>query len=68
LDLTAIHSFGQGGFLAVPQSFAPEVDGHVNLTKPVNPLSHGTTAAKTDNCRMPAAYSLGVTSGIQLNK
>ncbi len=68
LNLTALHSFGQGGFLAVPQSFAAPATGKLDLTKPVNPLSHGTTAAKTDNCRMPAIYSPGVTGGLQLVK
>jgi hypothetical protein len=68
LNLNAVHSFGQAGFLAVPQSFTPNVDGKVDLTKPVNPLSHGTQSDKTDNCRMPAAYNLGVTNGLQLVK
>lgn len=66
LNLTALHSFGQGGFLAVPQSFVAPAAGNLVLARPVNPLSHGTTAAKTDNCRMPAIYSPGVSSGLQL--
>jgi hypothetical protein len=66
LNLNAKHSFGQGGFLAVPQSFVAPADDRLDLTKPVNPLSHGTTAAKTDNCRMPAIYSPGTTGGMQL--
>lgn len=66
LNLAALHSFGQGGFLAVPQLFAAPSNGKVNIGRPVNPLSHGTTAAKTDNCRMPAIYNPGPTGGLQL--
>jgi len=66
LNATALHSFGQGGFLAVPQLFAAPSNGKLALGKPVNPLSHGTTAAKTDNCRMPAIYNPGPTGGLQL--
>lgn len=66
LNLTAVNSFGQGGFLAVPQSFAAPANGKLVLSRPVNPLSHGTTTAKTDNCRYPAIYSPGVTNGLQL--
>ncbi len=64
LNLKAVHSFGQGGFLAVPQAYAASANGNVVLSKPVNPLSHATKVAATDNCRAPAIYS--PTGGLQL--
>lgn len=67
---TAVHSWGNAGFMAVPQSFAAAVSGIVNSAKPVNPLSHGTTSASPSTCRAPALYAPGssFTNGLQLIK
>ena len=64
-NLLAVHSWGKSGFLATPQSYTAQESGIVAYEKPVNPFSHGTTTAATNNCRMPAIYSPGVTGGIQ---
>jgi len=64
-NLAAVHSWGKSGFLATPQSFPAPVTGIVSFDKPVNPFSHGTTEAATNNCRMPAIYNPGTTGGIQ---
>lgn len=63
----ALHTWGQSGFLAVPQSFTPPPSGLVSLTQPVNPLSHGTTTASPNACRAPTIYNPGATGGMQLN-
>jgi hypothetical protein len=63
----AAHTWGQSGFLAVPQSFAAPASGVVSLTQPVNPLSHGTTTKAPNACRAPAIYNPGVAGGMQLN-
>lgn len=64
-NLAAVHSWGQSGFMAVPQSFSPQATGGLAKEKPVNPFSHGTPTSDTNNCRAPAVYSLGTTGGIQ---
>lgn len=63
----AKHTWGQSGFLAVPQSFAAPANGIVSLTQPVNPLSHGTTTQAPNACRAPTIYNPGVAGGMQLN-
>ncbi len=64
-NLAAVHTWGQGGFLATPQFFAAPASGIIAKDRPVNPFSHGTTDAATNNCRMPAIYSPGTTGGMQ---
>ncbi|MDO9104719.1 MAG: hypothetical protein Q7U57_07130 [Methylovulum sp.] len=64
-NLAAVHSWGKAGFLAVPQSFAPQANGTIAFEKPVNPFSHGTTTKSPNACRAPAAYNLGTSNGIQ---
>lgn len=64
-NLAAVHPWGQAGFLATPQANTAIDSGLVNYAKPVNPFSHGTTDAATNNCRMPAIYNPGATGGIQ---
>lgn len=66
-NAAAKHSWGQSGFLAVPQSFAPTNNGNIVNSKPVNPLSHGTAKASPNACRLPAIYKPSATSGMQLN-
>lgn len=66
-NLGAIQSFGRSGFLATPQSFSPTAGAGFDPTKPISPLSHGTTTASTNNCRMPAIYNPTTTGGMQLN-
>jgi hypothetical protein len=63
----ALHSWGQSGFLAVPQSFAPTTNGNVVNSAPVNPLSHGTPSASPSACRAPVIYKPSSTTGMQLN-
>lgn len=65
-NAAALHSWGQSGFLAVPQSFAPTNNGNLLVAKPVNPLSHGTTADSPNACRAPDIYNPGATNGMQL--
>jgi ABC-type phosphate transport system substrate-binding protein len=62
-NLGAVHSWGKSGFLAAPKFYTGPATGLVSYDKPVNILSHGTTAASTNNCRMPATYSTG--TGVQ---
>lgn len=64
-NLAAVHSWGQSGFLATPQSFPAVATGLISAANPVNPFSHGTTEAATNNCRMPTIYSPGTAGGIQ---
>ena len=64
-NLAAVHTWGQAGFLATPQSNSATISGLVDYAKPVNPFSHGTTDAATNNCRIPAIYNPGTTGGIQ---
>lgn len=60
-----VHSFGDSGYLASPKNYTPEANGNFASTYPVNPFSHATTAQGVNNCRVPAAYDLGTTRGIQ---
>jgi len=61
------HSWGQSGFMAVPQSFDPQTNGNINRSRPINPLSHGTTTQGPDACRAPAIYDpKTATSGLQI--
>jgi len=63
------HTWGQGGFMAVPQSFDPQTNGNINAARPVNPLSHGTTTQSPNACRAPAIYDpKTATSGMQLQR
>ncbi|MFI3155827.1 MAG: hypothetical protein QX199_06695 [Methylococcaceae bacterium] len=65
-NLAAVHLWGQGGFLATPQFFAAPANGIIAKDKPINPFSHGTTDATTNNCRIPAIYNPGATGGMQI--
>lgn len=65
-NVIADHSWGKAGYMAVPQSFAPTNNGNVVFSKPVNPLSHGTTTEDTNNCRVPAIYNPSASAGMQL--
>ncbi len=64
-NLAAVHLWGQGGFLATPQLFKAPASGTLNAANPINPFSHGTTDASTNNCRLPAVYDPGISGGIQ---
>ncbi|WP_374090778.1 hypothetical protein [Methylomicrobium lacus] len=66
--LRATASFGDTGFLANPKNFAPNVNGILDHTSPVNPYSHATTGAAVNNCRVPAVYNLSnpAGAGVQL--
>jgi len=64
-NLSAVHSWGKAGFMAVPQSFTPLKDGGISFDKPVNPFSHGTTTADPNACRAPAVYNPSTSGGIQ---
>ena len=66
-NIGALHTWGQSGFLSVPQSFPATANGLFVAANPRNPLSHGTTTAATNACRAPAAYNPGTTGGLQLN-
>jgi hypothetical protein len=63
-NLSAVHTWGAAGFLATPQSFKANEAGLYGSGSPVNPFSHGTTTASTNNCRLPALYD--PKGGIQL--
>ncbi len=67
-NLTAVHSWGKSGFLATPASFPALGTGLVTSARPINPFSHSTTSAATNNCRIPAVYSPGATDGIQFKQ
>lgn len=61
------HSWGQSGFLAVPQSFDPQSNGRISNSRPVNPMSHGTPKQDPNACRTPVIYNpKTATSGLQL--
>ncbi|MFZ4502791.1 MAG: hypothetical protein ACOYM1_02450 [Methylovulum sp.] len=62
--LSAVHTWGAAGYLATPQSFKANEAGLYGSGSPVNPFSHGTTTASTNNCRLPALYD--PKGGIQL--
>ncbi|MFZ2726648.1 MAG: hypothetical protein WAX77_10385 [Methylococcaceae bacterium] len=73
-NVSATHSFGISGHLAIPNAVHPATaNGALNLSNPINPLSYsiypsaGTNA--TNNCRVPLIYSTTTNNlqGIQLN-
>jgi hypothetical protein len=45
--------------MAVPSSFTPEANGAFLASRPVNPYSHATSTADTNNCRVPTIYNFG---------
>jgi hypothetical protein len=64
------HTFGTSGFLAVPNTtHAASATGLVNLSAPVNPLSHaifpGTSGSATNDCRSPIIYSNNPANNVQ---
>ncbi len=52
LDTGLVHSWGQGGYLAVSTNFAPSANGILDITKPVIPYTHAASG-KLDNCTVP---------------
>jgi hypothetical protein len=48
-----------GAYLAVPSSFTPVANGAFLASRPVNPYSHATATADTNNCRVPTVYNSG---------
>lgn len=49
------HSFGDSGYLVVPQVATPDADGVFDANNPVNPYSHALSG-KLDNCIAPTVY------------
>lgn len=66
LNQASRHTFGDSGFFASPKIFAPDVNGNFVSSYPVNPYSHATTTQGVNNCRVPTAYYLTTTGGVQL--
>ncbi len=59
--------FGQSGYMAVPTLHDAETDGSIDPAAPVNPYTHATEGASTDNCRVPARITEGdFTIGVEL--
>jgi ABC-type phosphate transport system substrate-binding protein len=69
-NVAALQSWGQSGFMAVPQAFAPASSAAIVGTKPVNPLSRGSKspAYAPSTCRAAALYDGGANGlkGLQL--
>lgn len=67
LNVDFNHPFGQSGFMAVPTLHTPESNGTLDLNAPVNPYTHATETADSNNCRAPARITGGdFTIGIQM--
>jgi len=61
---TATHTWGNAGYLAVPQNWAPPASGILNVASPVNTLSHGTLTKNTNNCRAPSFYKASTAASL----
>ncbi len=55
------HLSQEVGYLANPNAFAPNADGTITLSAPVNPYTHANGLAPVDNCRVPTIQDGGAT-------